>query len=137
MALPVLTLALFVFVRNMIIMRGSVLTERNQLYPQFAKSLGVPQRTIIYGHVMKNAILPILTHFAIDFGFILSGALFIEIIFSLNGLGRVMYTAILNLDYPVLSGLFLVIAVMAVCANMIADILYGIIDPRVKRGDGR
>lgn len=135
MALPVLTLALFVFVRNMIIMRGSVLTEKNQLYPQFAKSLGIPRRKIIYGHVMKNAILPILTHFAIDFGFILSGALFIEIIFSLNGLGRVMYTAILNLDYPVLSGLFLVIAVMAICANMLADILYGFIDPRVKRGD--
>lgn len=135
MALPVLTLALFVFARNMIIMRGSVLTEKNQLYPQFAKSLGIPRRKIIYGHVMKNAILPILTHFAIDFGFILSGALFIEIIFSLNGLGRVMYTAVLNLDYPVLSGLFLVIALMAICANLIADILYGIIDPRVKRGD--
>ncbi|HJJ50503.1 MAG TPA: ABC transporter permease [Methanocorpusculum sp.] len=135
MALPILTLALFVFVRNLIIMRGSVLTEKTQLYPQFAKSLGIPQKKIIYGHVMKNAILPIVTHFAIDFGFILSGALFIEIVFSLNGLGRVMYTAILNLDYPVLSGLFLVVAFMAVFANMIADILYGVIDPRVKQGD--
>ena len=135
MALPILTLALFVFARNMIIMRGSVLTEKDQLYPQFAKSLGIPQNKIIYGHIMKNAILPIVTHFAIDFGFILSGALFIEIIFSLNGLGRVMYTAILNLDYPVLSGLFLVIAIMVICANLIADVLYGIIDPRVKRGE--
>jgi peptide/nickel transport system permease protein len=135
MALPILTLALFVFVRNLIIMRGSVLTEKNQLYPQFAKSLGLPRNKIIYGHVLKNAILPIVTHFAIDFGFILSGALFIEIIFSLNGLGRVMYTAILNLDYPVLSGLFLVIAIMVICANLAADILYGIIDPRVKRGE--
>jgi len=135
MALPILTLALFVFVRNLIIMRGSVLTEKNQLYPQFAKSLGIPRNKIIYGHVLKNAILPIVTHFAIDFGFILSGALFIEIIFSLNGLGRVMYTAILNLDYPVLSGLFLVIAIMVICANLAADILYGIIDPRVKRGE--
>lgn len=133
LALPVATLALFVFARNLLIMRGSVLAEKNQLYPQFARSLGVPGRKILYGHVMRNAILPILTQFAIDFGFIFSGALFIEIIFSLNGLGTLMYDAIITRDYPVLSGLFLVIAVMAVLANMLADILYGVIDPRVGR----
>lgn len=133
LALPVATLALFVFARNLLIMRGSVLTEKNQLYPQFARALGVPGSKILYGHVMRNAILPILTQFAIDFGFIFSGALFIEIIFSLNGLGTLMYDAIIIRDYPVLSGLFLVIAVMAVLANMFADILYGVIDPRVGR----
>jgi len=133
LALPVATLALFVFARNLLLMRGSVLTEKSQLYPQFARSLGVPGRRILYGHVMRNAILPILTQFAIDFGFIFSGALFIEIIFSLNGLGTLMYDAIITRDYPVLSGLFLVIAVMAVLANMLADILYGVIDPRVGR----
>jgi len=133
LALPVATLALFVFARNLLIMRGSVLAEKNQLYPQFARSLGVPGRKILYGHVMRNAILPILTQFAIDFGFLFSGALFIEIIFSLNGLGTLMYDAILTRDYPVLSGLFLVIAVMVILANVIADILYGVIDPRVTR----
>ncbi|HJK77683.1 MAG TPA: ABC transporter permease [Methanocorpusculum sp.] len=133
LALPIATLSLFVFARNLLIMRGSVLAEKNQLYPQFARSLGVSAKKILYGHVMKNAILPVLTQFAIDFGFIFSGALFIEIIFSLNGLGTLMYDAIITRDYPVLSGLFLIIAVMAVIANMVADLLYGIVDPRVSR----
>jgi len=82
---------------------------------------------------MKNAILPIITQFAIDFGFILSGAHFIEIVFSLNAMGSLMYAGILTHDYPVLSGLFLIIAIMAIGANILADILYGIIDPRVWR----
>ncbi len=133
LALPIAALSLFVFARNVLIMRGSVLTEKNQLYPQFARSLGIPAKNILYAHVMKNAILPVLTQFAIDFGFIFSGALFIEIIFSLNGLGTLMYDAIITRDYPVLSGLFLVIAVMAVLANMVADLLYGVIDPRISR----
>jgi peptide/nickel transport system permease protein len=133
MTLPIATLSLFIFARNLLIMRGSVLTEKHQLYPQFARSLGASKGFVLHRHVMKNAILPIITQFAIDFGFILSGALFIEIIFSLNAMGSLMYTAILNHDYPILSGLFLVIAVMAIGANILADVLYGIIDPRIWR----
>ena len=133
MALPIATLSLFIFARNLLIMRGSVLTEKHQLYPQFARSLGASKRSVLYKHVMKNAILPIITQFAIDFGFILSGALFIEIVFSLNAMGSLMYTAIRTHDYLVLSGLFLLISIMAIGANILADILYGIIDPRVWR----
>ena len=133
MALPIATLSLFICARNLLIMRGSILTEKHQLYPQFARSLGASKRTVLHKHVMKNAILPIITQFAIDFGFVLSGALFIEIVFSLNAMGSLMYTAILTHDYPVLSGLFLIIAIMVILANIIADILYGIIDPRVWR----
>ena len=133
LSLPIATLSLFVFARNLLIMRGSVLTEKHLLYPQFARSLGASKRMVLHRHVMKNAILPIITQFAIDFGFILSGALFIEIVFSLNAMGSLMYTAISMHDYPILSGLFLIIAIMAICTNILADILYGLIDPRVWR----
>ncbi len=135
MALPVFALSLLIFARNLLIMRGSVLTEKNQLYPQFAASLGTPQSKILYGHVMKNAILPIITHIAMSFGSILSGALFVEIIFSLNGMGLLMYKALTALDYPVLSGLLLILGIMVVLANIAADVLYGIVDPRVWRTD--
>ena len=131
MALPVLILSLLIFTSNLLLMRGSILTEKNQLYPLFAASLGTPDRKILFGHVMKNAILPILTHITMAFGGILSGALIIEIIFTLNGMGMLMYKALQDLDYPILCGLLFVLGVMTVLANIAADILYGIVDKRV------
>ena len=67
-----------------------------------------------------------------DFGFILSGALFIEIVFSMNGMGNLIYDSLMARDYPVLQGSFLIITIMAVSANMLADLLYSRFDPRVK-----
>ena len=131
MALPVAILSLFSFAGNLLLMRGSIITEKNQLYPQFAASLGTPERKILFGHVMKNAMLPILTHITMAFGGILSGALIIEIIFTLNGMGLLMYKALQNYDYPILCGLLFVFGMMTVIANIAADILYGIVDKRV------
>ena len=73
-----------------------------------------------------------LTLVALDFGFLLSGALFVEIIFSMNGMGTLIYEALLSRDYPVLQGCFLIITLMVVGANLAADFLNGIIDPRVR-----
>jgi peptide/nickel transport system permease protein len=131
MALPVAILSLFTFTGNLLLMRGSIITEKNQLYPQFAASLGIPERQILLGHVMKNAILPVLTHVTMAFGGILSGALIIEIIFTLNGMGLLMYKALQSYDYPILCGLLFVFGVMTVLANIAADILYGVVDKRV------
>jgi peptide/nickel transport system permease protein len=69
---------------------------------------------------------------ALDFGFLLSGALFVEIVFSMNGMGTLIYDALLSRDYPVLQGCFLIITIMVISANFIADFLYTIIDPRVR-----
>ena len=88
---------------------------------------------ILFRHVLKNASLPVITLLALDFGFLFSGALFIEIIFSLNGMGTLVYDAIMGKDYPLLQGAFLVIALTALFANMLADLLYALIDPRVRR----
>jgi len=130
--LPILVMTLFSLSRNYMIMRGSVIQEKSSLYAAFARAKGLYNEEILFRHVFKNALLPIVTLLAMDFGFILSGALFIEIVFSMNGMGNLIYDSLLARDYPVLQGSFLIITIMAVSANMLADILYSRLDPRVK-----
>lgn len=130
--LPVAVMTLFTLSRNYMIMRGSVISEKGSLYAAFARAKGLYDRQILFRHVFKNALLPIVTLLAMDFGFILSGALFIEIVFSMNGMGNLIYDALLSRDYPVLQGSFLLITIMAVSANLLADLLYSRLDPRVR-----
>jgi len=132
LVLPVIVLTLFTSARNHIIMRGSVLQEKNRLYPLFARAKGLSDKQVLNRHVFWNASLPLITLIALDFGFIFSGALFIEIVFSMNGMGTLIYDSIKTLDYPVLQGAFLVIALMVISANIIADITYSLVDPRVR-----
>ena len=132
MALPVFSLSLFLAARNYIVMRGSVIQEKGKFYVLFARAKGLFGRRILFSHVFKNAFLPVLTLVALDFGFIFSGALFVEIVFSLNGMGTLIFDALLSRDYPVLQGCFLIITVMVVAVNFAVDILYSFIDPRVK-----
>ncbi|HPT37067.1 MAG TPA: ABC transporter permease [Methanothrix sp.] len=130
--LPVAVMTLFTLSRNYMIMRGSVISEKGSLYAAFARAKGLYDRQILFRHIFKNALLPIVTLLAMDFGFILSGALFIEIVFSMNGMGNLIYDALLSRDYPVLQGSFLLITLMAVSANLLADLLYSRLDPRVR-----
>ncbi len=131
--LPICVMSVFSASRNFLIMRGSVIQEKKQLYALYARAKGLNDTGILFRHVIKNASLPIITLLALDFGFLFSGALFIEIIFSLNGIGTLIYGAIMGKDYPLLQGAFLVIALTALLANMLADLLYALIDPRVRR----
>ena len=130
--LPVLIMGAFAASRNYMIMRGSVSIEKEKLYVVYAHAKGIYGDGVLYRHIFKNASLPVITLIALDFGFLLSGALFVEIVFSMNGMGTLIYEALLSRDYPVLQGCFLIITVMVVTANFIADFLYGIIDPRVR-----
>lgn len=130
--LPILVMTLFSSSRNYMIMRGSVIQEKSSLYAAYARAKGLYDYEILFRHIFKNALLPIITLLAMDFGFILSGALFIEIVFSMNGMGNLIYNALLSRDYPVLQGSFLVITIMVVSANLLADLLYSRLDPRVR-----
>ncbi len=130
--LPVLIMSAFAASRNYMIMRGSVIIEKEKPYVLFARAKGLLGDAILFRHIFKNAILPVVTLVALDFGFLLSGALFVEIIFSMNGMGTLIYEALLSRDYPVLQGCFLIITIMVVGANLIVDLLYSIIDPRVR-----
>jgi len=133
--LPVLVLTLFSASRNLLVMRGSVIQEKKSLYALYAKAKGLYDQNILFRHVLRNASLPVITLIALDFGFIFSGALFLEIVFSLNGMGTLIYDAIMGRDYPLLQGTFLVIAIAVIVANIIADILYAVLDPRIRRKD--
>lgn len=130
--LPALALTLFLASRYFLIMRGSVLQEKGKHYVLFAWAKGLYGKQVLYRHVFKNASLPIVTLLALDFGFIFSGALFVEIVFGLNGMGTLIYDALLARDYPVLQGSFLLITVMVVGANWIVDLVYPRIDPRTR-----
>ncbi len=130
--LPVLVLSLSLASRNYMIMRGSVIQEKGKLYILYARAKGLLNRGILFRHAFKNASLPLITLVALDIGFIISGALFVEIVFSMNGMGTLIFDALLARDYPVLQGIFLIITIMVVLANFLADIVYGIIDPRVR-----
>ncbi|PWR71313.1 ABC transporter permease [Methanospirillum lacunae] len=131
-ALPVIVLTLFYASRNLLIMRGTTITEKNLLYPQFAKALGITDSEILRRHVRRNAVIPLITLFALDFGFLISGALFIEIVFSLNGMGSLIYDAIQLRDYPILTSSFLIISLLVIIANIIADIIILMVDPRAR-----
>lgn len=130
--LPILIMSTFAASRNYMIMRGSVLIEKEKLYVVYARAKGLYGDSILFRHIFKNASLPVITLIALDFGFLLSGALFVEIVFSMNGMGTLIYESLLSRDYPVLQGCFLIITVMVIAANFIADFLYSIIDPRVR-----
>ncbi len=132
MFLPVVSMALYLASRYYLVMRGSVLQEKDKHYVLFARANGRFGRRILSRHVFKNASLPIVTLIGLDFGFIFSGALFVEIVFSLNGMGTLIYDALLARDYPVLQGSFLIITIMVVASNWLADMIYPLIDPRVK-----
>ena len=128
--LPVTVMTLFSASRNYMIMRGSVIQEKQTLYATYARAKGLFGDQILFRHIFKNASLPIITLVALDFGFIFTGALFIEIVFSMNGMGNLIYDALLSRDYPILQGSFVLITLMVISANFLADTVYGLLDPR-------
>jgi len=86
---------------------------------------------VLFCHVLRNAMLPLVTVIALDFGFMVSGALLVEIVFSWGGMGTLIYDAVMARDYPLLHGSFLVIAIFVLAANFMVDLLYAAIDPRI------
>ena len=134
MFLPMLTLVLFQYGGFLLLTRATMMETLTEDYITTAQAKGVKQRTILYRHALKNASLPIITSIAITFGFVLSGAIITETVFTWPGLGTWIWQAIQIKDYPVLQASFYIIALCVIVANFIADMLYGVIDPRIKYG---
>ena len=112
-------------------MRSMAIYELNVDYVKYSRFLGIPDRKIV-GYVFRNAMLPQVTGLALSIGGMVGGALFAEIIFSYPGLGFTLYNGVMGRDYPLISAATLIITVMVLSANFIIEILYGIIDPRIK-----
>jgi ABC-type dipeptide/oligopeptide/nickel transport system permease component len=114
------------------ISRASVLQVLAQDYVRTARAKGVPEWAVLSTHVLRNALIPILTVIGLNIGTLLSGAVIAETVFSRPGIGRVALEAILARDYPVIQGVVIVSVVAVVLINLVIDLLYGVVDPRVR-----
>jgi len=132
LTLPCVTLILFLFGGYYLIMRNTMLDTLTQDYIVTAKAKGASDRAVMYKHAQKNAMLPMITVIVLAFSTIFSGAVLTETVFSWPGMGKLMFSAAIQQDYPVLWGTFSLLAMMVVFANIIADVLYGYLDPRIK-----
>ncbi|RLG32841.1 ABC transporter permease [Methanosarcinales archaeon] len=135
MTLPVSVLTIFNASYNYLIMRNSVVQVSEEGFILTARAKGLKEKVVLFKHVFRNALLPLVTVIALDFGFMVSGVLLVEIVFSWDGMGTLIYDAVLARDYPLLHGCFLIIAICVLVANFLADVMYAVLDPRV-RGEG-
>lgn len=131
--LPALTLILALIGEYALVARSAVMEVMNEDYVTTARAKGMREALVLRRHVVPNALLPIVTLSAINLGFIVSGAITVETVFSWPGLGQLTYDAINANDYPVLQALFLLFSATVIFANLAADLLLGILDPRVGR----
>lgn len=113
------------------LLRGSVLDEAKLDYVRTAYSRGNKTDEVLYGHVLKNALIPVITFLGMAFVEMMAGSIIIEQVFSIPGLGRILLTSISNRDYPVVEAIIMCIAFLVVISNFIVDMIYQIIDPRI------
>lgn len=132
--LPVLTLTLSSITSKYLIIRNSVAKERTNKYVVYAKARGLSNREVLFKHIFKNSCQPFISVVGMNIGFIFSGSLVVELVFSLNGMGTIIYNAASNRDYVVMQGAFLLLSMIVILANLLADIVSALIDPRIRRG---
>lgn len=132
LVLPLTAIALGLIGGYSILMRSSIIDTRTEDYITTARAKGLPDTFVLRQHAFPNALLPTVTIIAINLGYVVAGALTAEIIFNWPGLGTLTYDALLARDYPVLQGVFLFLTVAVVFANLAADLVYSMLDPRVR-----
>ena len=133
LVLPAITMggALAAILTRMV--RTSMLEELGQDYIRTARAKGLPERTIVYRHALRNAMIPVLTVLGLQFGALLAGAIVTETIFSWPGIGRLTIQAISNRDYYLVEGCILAIGLTYVLVNMLTDVLYSVVNPRIRQ----
>ena len=131
MVLPALTLGLVLFGEYTLIVRSAMLETLGEDYILTARAKGLKPWAIVRKHALRNALLPIATLVAISLGYIVAGVILIETVFSWPGIGRAVYDAVLARDYPMLQGAFLVLTISVVFFNLVADLVYFKLDPRI------
>lgn len=137
LALPALALAVYLQGLPLLLMRSTMLEVMQDEFVTMARMKGLSEWTIVIRHAARNALLPVSTAFALGVGGSVGGNVVIETVFSWPGLGRTLVTAVQGSDYPLAQGAFLIIAAVLVLMNLIADLLYGFLDPRVSHAGKR
>lgn len=130
--LPVVTLVVVNIAGDSRFVRASMLESLSQDYVRTAKAKGLPSRVVTFKHALRNALLPVVTNIGLEIPFLFTGAIVTESIFSWPGMGRLYIDAVRNFDYTILMGILLITSVIVVLANLLADVAYAIIDPRIK-----
>ena len=132
--LPALTLAIYLHGLPLLLMRSNMLEVLQEDFVTMARMKGLSTWSILVRHAARNALLPVVTAFALGIGYSIGGNVVVETVFSWPGLGRLLVRAVAANDYPLAQGAFLLIATVMIVMNFIADLLYGILDPRVGSG---
>jgi peptide/nickel transport system permease protein len=132
--LPSFALGLSYLAINTRFVRASMIETMSEDYVRTARAKGLSERLVTYKHALRNALLPLVTLTGLNFGFLLAGGVLTEIVFAWPGLGRLMYDSIYTRDYPVLMGMFILISLGVILANLVTDIIYSVLDPRIRIG---
>jgi ABC-type dipeptide/oligopeptide/nickel transport system permease component len=130
--MPILTLGLHAVGFITRTTRSAMLDVINQDYIRTSRSRGIPESVIICSHALKNALIPVITAIGLRFGYLLAGAALVEMVFTVSGIGRFVIDSVTSRDYPAIQGAILVIATTFVLVNTAVDLLYALVDPRIK-----
>ncbi|QQP87586.1 ABC transporter permease [Skermanella sp. TT6] len=130
--LPVVTLGLFYMAVYARLTRASILEVRDMDFVKTARAKGLTETRIVFRHVLRNAILPVITFAGIQAGQLIGGSILVETVFAWPGIGRLAFDAVLQRDYQVLLGIFFVTSVMVIVFNIITDLVYSLVDPRIE-----
>jgi len=131
---PLIVLTLSFIGSFFLLMRDTVLDVFTKDFMEAARAKGLSEKSVLYRHAMRNAMLPMISVIAVDLTYLISGATVTERVFSWVGLGDLTVEAVVNADYPVLQGIFLLLATLVVISNFVADVIYALVDPRIRYG---
>ena len=132
LVLPCVSLVLVSLGSYVLTLRATLIDTLGEDFCELARAKGLPNRVVVWKHALRNALLPTTTLLGLQLGFMVGGAVLTETIFAYPGVGRAIYEAVTRLDFPVLQGSFLLLAVTVVAANLVTDLVYGVLDPRVR-----
>lgn len=135
--LPAFTLGSLYLAQYSRLSRASMLEVLQSDYVRTARAKGLSERVVVYKHALRNAVIPVVTIAGLQFGSLISGALIVETVFNWPGLGRLAFDAVLRRDAPVLLGVLMASAVLVIIANLLTDLTYRLIDPRIRIGGTR
>lgn len=134
-ALPAITIVVASLGGWILGMRNMMLTVLDEDYITVAQAKGMPNRRVLWNYAARNAMLPQLSSFALSIGFIVGGTIVMEMVFSYPGVGKLLLDATTAKDFPLMQGLFLIITLAVLCANILADIAYAVLDPRTRQSE--
>lgn len=136
LVLPATTLVLAGIGHTYLLVRYSMLTVMGRGYIRMARAKGIGPDRVLFRHALPNAVLPVYTHLMLELGWLIGGAVVVETVFSYPGLGRLLFQAVLARDFPLMQGAFLLLTVSIIGMNLVADLTYPLLDPRVRRASG-